>query len=68
MVKKISIYALDLVFKQYFKLKPPHGQENIDVGIYLTLFHLSYSLSCAYEIQRRLDTKEPLQLEDFHPY
>ena len=67
-VRKVSIYALDLVFKQYSKLKPPHGQKTADVGTCSTLFRSSYGLSCAYEIQRRLDAKELLQLQNFHPY
>ncbi len=60
MVRKVSIYALDLIFKQYFKLKPPHGQETTNIETYLTLFRVNYDLLCAHEIQRRLDTKELL--------
>ncbi len=60
MIRKISIYTLDLIFKQYSKLKPPHGQETIDIKTYSTLFRLSYDLPYVYEIQRRLDAKELL--------
>jgi len=49
-------------------MKPPHGQETIDIEIYLTLFYLNYGFSYAYEIQRRLNAKKLLQLEDFHLY
>ncbi len=67
-IRKISIYTLDLIFKQYSKLKLPQGQETIDIKTYLTFFRLSYGLLYAHKIQRRLDTKKLLQLKNFHPH
>jgi hypothetical protein len=68
MIRKMSIYALDMIRLQNMKFRLPFGKDSVILKECIGFFRNAYGLLYAYEIKRRRDVNESFSINDIHPY
>jgi hypothetical protein len=66
MIRKISIYTLDIIRLQNIKFKPPFEKDSVILKEYTNLFQNIYDLPYAHKIKRRRDANEPFSINDIY--